>query len=194
MNRDSSDLQFKSKEKVIKKKSLRTPSNFFKNLNKKSDLLKSNEVNKSQEALLLFRNLKNRKMKYNQFDPLGTLKTNLSNSKELLFLSEAPKLDLSDTESESDNSFERKIQLTTQNQKHHQVTSDLLSSKMEEEEEESQNDSFDLLNISKKRLSGSSGYSFSRENNANIFSEDDEFTEKKLDIYAGKNVRIIKLI
>jgi hypothetical protein len=121
-------------------------------------------------------------MKYNQFDPLGTLKTNLSNSKELLFLSEAPKLDLSDSESES--SFERKIKLKTDQNKHQRVTSDLLSSKMEGSA--SQNDSFDLLQISQKRLSGSSGYSFSRENNVNIFSDEEIFSERQLDLYSGR--------
>ena len=170
-----------SRDHNTQKKSLRTPSNFFKNFNPKSDLLKSNEVNKSQEALLLFRNLKKRKMKYNQFDPLGTLKTNLSNSKELLFLSEAPKLDLSD--SESDESFERKLNLKTEPNKPQRVTSDLLSSQMEDSG--SQNDSFDMLQISQKKLSGSSGYSFSQENNHNIFSDDEVFSEKQLNLYSG---------
>ena len=155
------------------KASFRTPSNFFKNVNRKSDFLKSNEVNKSQEALQLFRNLKNRKVKLNHLDPLGTLKTNLTNSKQNLFLSEAPNLNLS--ESESENSFEKKIQFKTRNSGAKKVTSDLLSSEMEKSG--SQKDSFDQLNFSEKRLSGSSGYSFSKEGNDPIFSEGSQ--EKK---------------
>lgn len=161
-----------------KKGNFRTPSNFFKNFNRKSDFLKSNEVNKSQEALQLFKNLKMRKMKYNQFDPLGMLKTN---SKEVLFLSEAPQLESS--ESDSNTSFERKINFRPQVDAVQRATSDLLSSKMSSK---SGGDSFDMLNISHKRLSDDSGYSFSLEANEPIFSENGKNSREDLDIYAGE--------
>jgi hypothetical protein len=121
-------------------------------------------------------------MKCNLLDPLGTMKTNLQNSKQNLFLSEAPGLNFSD--SESDNSFEKKIQLKAQPKKHHRVTSDILSSEFEKSE--SHNDSFDQLQISKKRLSGSSGCIFSKEQNESIFSNEEDGEDPMCDIYAGK--------
>ena len=150
-------------------------------MNRKSDFLKSNEVNKSQEALQLFRNLKQRKMKFNGLDPLGMLHPQSQHSKQDLFLSEAPLFGSSD--SESDNSFEKKINLQVKPEKSHRVTSDILSSDMESSK--AKNDSFDGLQINKKELSGSEDCIFSKEMNQSIFSNEEDGDDPLCDIYAG---------